>query len=52
MRTVMLINVIVFAITLLAAGFVVVWLVIPGLRASIEAPKYDVAKWDEPGTPR
>jgi hypothetical protein len=42
----MLINVIVLGVTLLALSLMVAWLLIPGLRASIEAPKYDVASWD------
>jgi hypothetical protein len=42
----MLINLIVGAITVLTAVFVVVWLLLPGLRRSIEEPKYKVAEWD------
>ena len=42
----MLINLIVLSITVLTFAFVLVWLRRPDLRTSIEAPKYDVAKWD------
>jgi hypothetical protein len=42
----MLINLIVLSITVLAVASVAVWLIVPSLRKSIEAPKYDVARWD------
>jgi len=42
----MLINLIVLTTTALVTAFVLVWLFVPGLRTSIEAPKYDVADWD------
>jgi hypothetical protein len=45
----MLINLIVLAITGLTVASVLIWLRRPELRASIEAPKYDVAKWDSKG---
>lgn len=45
----MLINLIVVSITGLTVAFVVIWLRRPDLRASIEAPKYDVAQWDSKG---
>lgn len=50
----MLINLIVLLITGLAAVFGLAWLLAPGLRSSIEAPKYDVARWDceDDGHPR
>ncbi len=42
----MLINWIVIGISALAAAFALAWLLMPGLRTSIESPKYDVADWD------
>jgi hypothetical protein len=41
------VNLIVVAITLLIAGFVLVWACCPGLRSWIEAPKYRVLEWDD-----
>jgi hypothetical protein len=46
----MLINLIVLSITALAVGFVIVWLLVPGLRASIEKPKFSIASWDRSPT--
>jgi hypothetical protein len=42
----MLINLIVLGVTALVVVFVIAWLLAPGLRSSIETPKYDVANWD------
>jgi uncharacterized protein HemY len=42
----MLINLLVFSITALVAVFVLVWLLMPALRISVEKPKYEVAEWD------
>ena len=42
----MLINLIVGSVTLAAIGAFVIWLCLPGLRSSIEAPKHPVAQWD------
>lgn len=36
----MAVNLIVAAVTLLMAGFIAVWLAIPGLRPWMEAPKH------------
>ena len=41
----MAVNLIVLAVTLLMAGFLVVWVCFPGLRRWIEAPKYRVLQW-------
>jgi hypothetical protein len=41
------VNLIVVAITLLLAGFLVVWACVPQLRGWIEAPKYRVLRWAE-----
>jgi hypothetical protein len=41
------INLIVLAVTLLMAGFLLVWCLFPRLRPWIEAPKYRVLTWDE-----
>ena len=46
----MFINILVVAITVLVLAFVIVWLLSPGLRSSIEEPKYAVAKWDHLAT--
>ena len=43
----MLINILVVSITAIVLVFVVIWLLVPALRSSIEVPKYAVAKWDE-----
>lgn len=40
-------NLIVVAITLLMAGFVLVWVCFPRLRPWIEAPKYRILTWEE-----
>lgn len=40
------INLIVFAVSLLMAGFILVWLLCPQLRPWMEAPKYRILKWD------
>jgi hypothetical protein len=42
----MLINLIVGAVTVLTAVTVLAWLLLPGMRRSIEEPKYKVAEWD------
>lgn len=42
----MAVNVIVAAVTLLMAGFALVWLLRPDLRPWVEAPKYRVMSWD------
>jgi hypothetical protein len=39
------VNLIVLAVTLLVAGFLLVWLCFPRLRRWIEAPKYRVLQW-------
>ncbi len=44
----MVINVIVFAVTLLMSGFVAVWLACPKCRPWIEAPKWQPLEWDQP----
>jgi hypothetical protein len=41
------VNLIVVAITLLMACFLVVWACVPRLRRWIEAPKYRVLEWPE-----
>ena len=43
----MLINVLVVSISAVMAVFVAIWLLLPALRSSIEAPKYAVTHWDE-----
>ena len=43
----MLINILVVSITMIALVFVAIWSLFPGLRSSIEAPKYPLAHWDE-----
>jgi hypothetical protein len=50
----MALNLIVVAITLLMAGFVLVWIFCPGLRPWMEAPKYRVLDWEQrfPGARR
>jgi hypothetical protein len=40
------INVIVIAVTLMIGGFVVVWLAVPRCRPWIEAPKWQPLAWD------
>lgn len=40
-------NLIVLAITLLMAGFLLVWVCFPRLRAWFEAPKYRILTWEE-----
>ncbi len=47
----MAMNLIVLAITLLMAGFLLVWLRFPATRAWFEAPKYRVLDWDQSSTP-
>lgn len=42
----MAINLIVIAVSLLMAGFILVWLLCPQLRPWMEAPKYRILKWD------
>jgi hypothetical protein len=39
------VNLIVLAVTLLVAGFLLVWVCFPRLRRWIEAPKYRVLQW-------
>jgi hypothetical protein len=39
------VNLIVFAVTLLVAGFLLAWVCFPRLRRWIEAPKYRVLQW-------
>jgi hypothetical protein len=39
------VNLIVLAVTLLVAGFVVVWACFPEVRDRIETPKYRVLQW-------
>jgi hypothetical protein len=46
--TTVAVNLIVAAITLLMAGFVLLWLVRPRWRPWIEAPRYQPLRWDEP----
>jgi hypothetical protein len=41
------INLIVSAVTLLMAGFLLAWCLFPRLRPWIEAPKYRVLTWEE-----
>jgi hypothetical protein len=41
------VNLIVLAVTLLVAGFVLVWICFPPVRTWIEAPKYRVLEWPE-----
>ncbi|HEV3260048.1 MAG TPA: hypothetical protein VG013_24530 [Gemmataceae bacterium] len=41
----MAVNVIVLLVTLLVAGFLLVWACSPTLRRWIEAPKYRVLQW-------
>lgn len=43
----MAVNIIVAAITLLMAVFVVIWFGWPCSRAWIEAPKYQPLEWDD-----
>jgi hypothetical protein len=42
----MAINLIVLAVTLLTAGFLLVWALCPSLRPWMEAPKYRVLDWE------
>jgi hypothetical protein len=42
----MALNLILAAITLLMAGFLLVWCCLPRLRPWIEAPKYRVLQWE------
>jgi len=42
----MALNLILVAITLLMAGFLLVWCFFPHVRPWIEAPKYRVLLWD------
>ena len=44
----MAINLIVLAVSLLMAGFFLVWVFFPRLRPWMEAPKYRVLDWDRP----
>ena len=46
--TVMAVNVIVVAVTLMMGGFVVVWLAYPRCRRWFEAPKWQPLRWDKP----
>ncbi len=55
----MALNLIVLAITMLMAGFFLVWVCCPRLRPWMEAPKYRVLEWEQrfpavsrPGTGR
>ena len=41
----MAVNLIVFAVTLMVAGFLFAWVCFPKLRRWIEAPKYRVLQW-------
>jgi len=47
-------NLIVIAVTLLMAGFILVWWWRPGLRGWMEAPKYRILEWEKkrPGVER
>ncbi len=42
------INFIVSVVTLMLAGFCLVWLLFPRLRRWMESPKYQVLHWDPP----
>ncbi len=46
----MVLLLILVAITLLMAGFLVAWCAFPQLRPRIEAPKYQVLRWDQPAS--
>jgi hypothetical protein len=43
----MAVNLIVLAITLMMAGFLLVWVCFPKLRPWIEAPKYRILTWQQ-----
>lgn len=43
----MALNLIVLAITLLLASFLLVWVCCPWLRPWMEAPKYRIFEWDQ-----
>jgi hypothetical protein len=43
----MVFNLLVLAITLLLAGFLLVWLLFPQVRPWIEAPKYRLLTWEQ-----
>jgi hypothetical protein len=43
----MVVSLIVLAVSLLMAGFFLVWLVCPRLRPWMEAPKYRVLQWEQ-----
>jgi hypothetical protein len=45
------VNLIVLAVTLMMAAFLLAWLLFPGLRCRIEAPKYRVLEWDQRNPP-
>lgn len=47
-------NLIVLSVTLLMAGFILVWMCFPSLRPWMEAPKYRVLRWENsyPGAVR
>jgi hypothetical protein len=42
------VNLVVLAVTLLVAGFVLAWACSPRLRRRVEAPKYQVLRWLDP----
>lgn len=46
------INLIVSVVTLMLAGFSLVWLFFPRLRRWMESPKYQVLSWDQPARRR
>ena len=43
----MVVNLIILAVTLLMAAFLLVWVCFPGFRPWIEAPKYRVLTWEK-----
>jgi hypothetical protein len=49
--TAVAVNIIMIAVTILMAGFVGVWLIVPRSRGWIEAPKYQPLRWDVDSAP-
>ena len=47
----MAVNLIVLAVTLLMASFLVIWIAVPAIRPWIESPKYRILDWDKNPSP-